>query len=83
MENAGGIIGGFANNLGIKDHDFGQISDKRVDQNNSNRTQVSVGTDFAGGYGSDRYRKNSNVFVIPKEEKAKTPDAEKGLLIKC
>jgi len=35
-----GIIGEFANNLGIKDRDF-QISNKGIDQNNSDRTGIS------------------------------------------
>ena len=35
-----GIIGGVVNNLGIKDHDF-QISNKGIDQNNSDRTGIS------------------------------------------
>ncbi|MBH9994248.1 MULTISPECIES: hypothetical protein [Bartonella] len=64
-----GIFGGFANNLGIKERDF-QISDKGIDQNNSDRTRVSVGTDF-GGYGSDLYRKNGNDFAPQKKEKIK------------
>ena len=53
---------------GIKERDF-QISDKGFDENNSDRTGVSVGTDFAGGHGSDRYRKNGNDFGIPKRRK--------------
>jgi len=35
-----GIIGRYANNLGIKDRDF-QISNKGIDQNNSDRTGIS------------------------------------------
>ena len=64
-----GIIGGYANNLGIKDRDF-QISDTGVDENNSDRTggYQSV-PDIAGGYGNNRYRKNGNDFGIPKRRK--------------
>ena len=77
------IIGGYANNLGIKDRDF-QISDKGIDQKNSDRTGVSVGTDFAGRYGSDRYRKNGTDFGIPKKkERLKHQMLKKRILIRC
>ena len=48
-----------------------QISDKGIDQNNSDRTGISVGTDFAGGYGSGHYRKIGNDFALQKKEKIK------------
>lgn len=77
-----GIIGRYANNLGIKDRDF-QISNKGIDQNNSDRTGISVGTDFAGGYVSDRYRNGCNDFAPQKKEKIKQRMLIKDKTLSC
>ena len=73
------IVGGFVNNLGIKDPDLAKSLTQELTKTILTELGVSVGTDFAGRYGDERYRKNGNDFgtKAPKDGKVKTSDADK------
>lgn len=66
-----GIIGGVVNNLGIKDHDLAKSLKKELTKTILTQPGLSVGTDFTGGYVSDRYRNGCNDFAPQKKEKLK------------
>lgn len=77
------VIGGFANDLNIKDHDLAkslaQELTKTILTKHGYQSVPTLLADVAVTF----IGKMAMIFASQKEGKAKTPDAEKRRLIKC
>ncbi|CAM1654156.1 Filamentous haemagglutinin FhaB/tRNA nuclease CdiA-like [Bartonella choladocola] len=71
------IVGGFVENLGIKDPDLAASMTAEITKTILTEMGVSMGTDYAGRYGNDRYRANGVDIGKKPDDKAATGNGKK------
>lgn len=71
------IVGGFVENLGIKDPDLAASMTAEITKTILTEMGVSMGTDYAGRYGNDRYRANGIDIGKKPDDKAAAGNGKK------